>query len=367
MMGQTSIEWADHTVNPIRARNLETGAVGHFCEKVSPECANCYASDWNERVRPSGKHLIGTGLAFLPVNRAKVETFLDRSKLEEVLRRRKPTRYFWCDMTDLFGEWVPDAMIDACFAVMALTPHHTHMVLTKRADRQLAYMLKRSKSAQLWKDAARTLGYALEFEGISLVPFPLPSVQLGVSVGNQTWADKRIWDLLRTPAAVRFISAEPLLGPLDLERVGHDEDCGGALNALTGEYWIENWHDNVGAKRSRDVIGTTAKLDLVIDGGESGPRLSHPDWFRSLRDQCQAAGVAYFHKQHGDWVPFYDRDKDDPDWRNVPHESKKVKRLNVAGGEGFHGDRVVYFRRRKATDGRELDGREWNDLPAARA
>jgi protein gp37 len=140
-MSKTLIEWADHTINPIRARNLETGAVGHFCEKVSPECANCYASDWNERVRPqaSGK-LIGTGLSFLPVNRAKVETFLDRSKLEEVLRRKKPTRYFWCDMTDLFGEWVPDAMIDACFAVMALTPHHTHMVLTKRADRMRAYM-----------------------------------------------------------------------------------------------------------------------------------------------------------------------------------------------------------------------------------
>lgn len=367
-MGKTSIEWADHTINPIRARNIETGAVGHFCEKVSPECANCYASDWNERVRPqaSGK-LIGTGLSFLPVNRAKVETFLDHSKLEEVFRRKKPTRYFWCDMTDLFGEWVPDAMIDECFATMAQTPHHTHMVLTKRADRMRAYLSRPGKSADIAVLIFKMYTTLRESERESLKAvkvWPLPNVQIGVSVGNQTWADKRIWDLLRTPAAVRFISAEPLLGRLDLERVGHDEDCGGALNALTGEFWIENWHDHAGSERSREIVGSGARLDLVIDGGETGPRLSHPDWFRSLRDQCQAAGVAYFHKQNGDWVPFYDRDKDDPDWQNVPKESPKIKRMNLAGGCGFHGERVIYFRRRKEADGRLLDGVEHNNFPA---
>src|SRR5688572_12765248 len=134
-MTVTSIEWTDRSVNPIRARNKDTGAIGHFCEKVSPGCAHCYAASWNLRVRPSGKYLIGTGLDFVPANRENVEIFLDDSKLREVLRQKAPTKYFWCDMTDLFGEWVPVEYIDRCFAVMALTPHHTHQVLTKRADR----------------------------------------------------------------------------------------------------------------------------------------------------------------------------------------------------------------------------------------
>jgi protein gp37 len=412
-MGKTSIEWADHTINPIRARNIETGAVGHFCEKIGPECAYCYASDWNERVRPSGKHLIGTGLSFLPVNRAKVETFLDRSKLEEVMRRRKPTRYFWCDMTDLFGEWVPDEMIDACFAVMALTPHHTHMVLTKRADRMREYVRGIDGSAERADDLNRAAcaateglserfcrSYALSIDtGLQRAGWPLPNVQLGVSAGNQPSADKQIPALLETPAAVRFLSAEPLLGPLDLSpyvkrgRTIHvsasvegmianrafDDltDDGKPLSRAEGEAALRamlakgvkliscNSSECIGFSDQTGCPGHAhTRLDLVIDGGETGSRLTHPDWFRSLRDQCRAAGISYFHKQNGDWVPFYDRDVDDPDWRNVPKYTAKVKRLNLAGGQGFHGDRVVYFRRRKDSDGRELDGCEHNDLPA---
>src|SRR5262245_53283923 len=133
-MAETSIEWTDHSINPIRARTAD--GVGHYCQKVSPGCANCYASRLQPRFgMPEFK---GTGDP--PGDR---ERFLDESKLAEVLRRKKPTRYFWCDMTDLFGAWVPDEWIDECFSVMGATPQHTHQVLTKRPERMLAYMRTR--------------------------------------------------------------------------------------------------------------------------------------------------------------------------------------------------------------------------------
>lgn len=263
-MGKTSIQWTEHSINPIRARNRETGAVGHFCEKVSPGCAKCYASSWNERVRPSGKHLIGTGLPFLPVNQPKVEIFLDKSKLLEVLGRKVPTAYFWCDMTDLFGAWVPDWMIDACFATMALTPQHTHMVLTKRSERMRDYMVSRSKSASFWKNAAREIGYSLDFNGYSLVGSPLPNVRVGVSVENRRQRD-RILHLNDTPAASRFLSLEPLLEDLE-------------LNAA----WI-------------------FYIDWLIAGGESGrrPRACNVAWIRAIVRLGHGTGTPVFVKQLG--------------------------------------------------------------------
>jgi protein gp37 len=241
-------------------------------------------------VRPiaskSGGHLIGTGLAYDVRNREQIEFFLDHSKLFEVLKRRQPTKWFWCDMTDMFGEWVPDAWIDRCFAVMALTPQHTHQVLTKRADRMQTYMefrclrpgMTRTQDALINEAIAIGVDQATAIRGIGLSKWPLPNVWLGVSVENQQYADERIPLLLQTPAAVRFISAEPLLGPLDF-------GLNLGVRLVDGSRWS----------------GSKPVLDWLIVGGESGPGARPFDlaWARSIVQQCQAAGVACFVKQLG--------------------------------------------------------------------
>lgn len=128
------------------------------------------------------------------------------------------------------------------------------------------------------------------------------------------------------------------------------------------------WHDSEQPRIERGK----PKIDLVIVGGESGPgaRPMHPDWARSLRDQCQAAGVAFHFKQHGEWVSIYDRDRDDPDWRKVPKPGDwdRKRWLNLAGGQGFHGDKLNMMRRvGKKRAGRLLDGRTWDEMPGVRA
>ena len=180
-MNKTSIEWTDFSSNPLYVVDRETGKRGWFCEKVSPGCANCYASALNIRR--------GTGHAYLPANRDKVEWRLNERELEAILRRRKPARIFMCDMTDLFHEDVPFGFIDQIWEAMRQAHQHTFQVLTKRPERMRLYL----------RDWA-----------------PLPNVWLAVSVENQRMADERIPVLLDTPAAVRFLSCEPLLGPLDL-------------------------------------------------------------------------------------------------------------------------------------------------------
>ncbi|HMI93941.1 MAG TPA: DUF5131 family protein, partial [Polyangiales bacterium] len=130
-MGSTSIEWTDHSINPFRARLASGQGKGHYCEKISPGCKNCYSSRFQPRLAmPQFQE---------QRRRSDIEHWLDASKLNEVLRRKKPTKYFWCDMTDMFGDWVPNEWIAACFGVMAATPHHTHQVLTKRAARMHAW------------------------------------------------------------------------------------------------------------------------------------------------------------------------------------------------------------------------------------
>ena len=124
-MTKTPIQWTDFSVNPFKFRNLETGKVGHHCTKISDGCKLCYASKLN-----GGPYL--SGLTYIAENKAKGEFFLDEAVLQKVLKRKKPARIFWCDMTDMFLEDYPDDWIDRCFAVMALTPQHTHQVLTDR-------------------------------------------------------------------------------------------------------------------------------------------------------------------------------------------------------------------------------------------
>lgn len=259
-MGKTSIEWTEHSVNPIRARLRDyKDHVGHYCVKLSPGCKNCYASRMQPRF----------GLPVFAEQRGELEPelFLDDKVLDSVRRRKKPTTYFWCDMTDLFGEWVPRDWIIRCFAVMAETPHHTHQVLTKRAKRMREVLTEIGGLGKGPDGKAHTRGH-LHWGVAGERPWPLPNVILMVSAENQATADERIPELLATPAAVRGVSAEPLLGPLDLAPwFGKPEPA----------------------------------LGWLIVGGESGPGARPFDlaWARELVQQCRGAAVPCFVKQLG--------------------------------------------------------------------
>jgi protein gp37 len=184
----------------------------------------------------------------------------------------------------------------------------------------------------------RTLALPPDDAVTALFEPPLRNVWLGVSTEDQRRAEERVPVLLDTPAAVRWVSAEPLLGPLRMDG------------------WLRS-------KPSRTV------LDWVVAGGESGPgaRPAHPDWFRTIRDQCASAGVPFFFKQWGGWQTIYDRDGDDPDWRRCDSVKRKTPRgqwLNLAGGQGFHGERVLrVVPVSKARAGAELDGRLHREFP----
>lgn len=306
MTGKTKIEWTDKTWNPI---------VG--CSLVSPGYTNCYAMKFaGNRLdgNPKAAHYAGTTMKTKagPVWTGKVAMAPDHI-LTAPLRWRKPAMTFVNSMGDLFHEDVPDAWIDRVFAIMALTPQHTYQVLTKRAERMKAYMAGSWKNRIVallieeyhgpgspWNVNVHQAEYDLGDYGY------LRNVWLGVSTEDQARADERIPHLLETPAAVRFISAEPLLGPIDLNVAWHGED------ALDAECWGEcAWCDkgfpplHNCQKGNEDWERGKSGLDWVIAGGESGPsaRPMHADWVRSLRDQCAAAGVPFFFKQWGDWVP----------------------------------------------------------------
>jgi protein gp37 len=337
-MGKTSIEWTEFSINPIRARNKATGKVGHFCEKISPGCGHCYASEWNE-------NRLGTGLPFLPAWRDSVELFLDEGKLQEVLRRQKPTTYFWCDMTDLFLEHHPDGWIDACFATMALTPWHTHQVLTKRTQRMHDYFDKRVTRHVLAAAASQLSGRRDGALGtcdhaVCNIDWPIPNVQLGVSVEDQPRADERIHWLIRTPAALRFLSCEPLLGAVVLP-VMIDE----ALDCPPEER--RHWRfGGIVPVECLPLPPGSRGIDWVIVGGESGPdaRPCHVRWIRSIVKQCRAAAVPVFSKQLGSSV--WSRNDEVADWFD------ECGHLEMPGTPRFQGEveRVVGFRDRKGGD-----------------
>lgn len=307
MADNTSIEWTDATWNPI------TG-----CAVVSPGCTNCYAmklAGTRLRNHPSREGLTKDTKAG-PVWTGEVR--LNEEWLKQPLRWKKPRKIFVCAHGDLFAEGVPDKWIDKVFAIMALAPQHTFQVLTKRAERMRDYMrgLEKDRYARLaaatmslrplpapWTGGmiemafSDTAGQQVPVQRFvsadalhNIQSWPMPNVWAGVSVEDQPRAEQRIHDLLETPAAVRWVSAEPLLGPVNLtvmERNGPVH-----TDALTRYY-------NLAGQRVNSTI------DWVVAGGESGPdaRPMHPDWARSLRDQCAAAGVPFLFKQWGEWVP----------------------------------------------------------------
>lgn len=281
----TKIEWVRNldgsqgsTVNPIRFRNLATGKIGHHCTKISPGCKNCYASTMN-----GGPYL--SGLTYIAENTPKGEFFLDENVLQQVLWRQKPTTYFWCDMTDLFGEWVPDEWIDRCAAVCALTPQHRHLWLTKRAKRMREYVSDTAMHrCGLGRDVIMRIADRLNKPPVEIRRnWPLPNLGLGVSAEDQEHAYERWEHLKATLAAMRFMSGEPLLGAIDLDSEKRD-----GLHAL-------------GCGNEPDCGCGTTRLDWVILGGESGPgaRPCRIEWIESVIEQCRAAGTPCFVKQLG--------------------------------------------------------------------
>lgn len=330
----TDIQWTDEVWNCVRG-----------CSRVSSGCGDstgggCYAE--RQAFRFSGPVMPYEGLVKMTPKgpRWTGKVVLVEDKLQDPLRWKKPRRIFVNSMSDLFHEALSDEQIDRVFAVMCLAKQHTFQVLTKRPKRMLAYFsdpyhMNRTRTWALVLDQMRVLREAA-------ASWPLPNVWLGTSVEDQKTADERIPLLLQTPAAVRWISAEPLLAPINLNSIA----CHGAgyVDALSGR-----GHDGV---TPDDSAGPS--IDWVVAGGESGPkaRPMHPDWARSLRDQCVAAGVPFFFKQWGEWI---DNHNVDSDWWNAGGFDKVRNSTNV-GSQTMHlvGKKVA---------GRLLDGVEWNEFP----
>ena len=287
---QGGIAWTQETWNPIRG-----------CSKVSEGCRNCYALDMAARFCRPGQPY--EGLVELPgveadgfprkTHRWAGMVRLVPEHLEDPLRWRRPRRVFVNSMADLFHESLSFEQIDRIFGVMASACHHTFQVLTKRAARMAEYLDQDRRA--LWAQAGAN-GNDQVFDRIHLGARGLPNVWLGVSVENQRAADERIPLLLQAPAAVRWISAEPLLGPVLLDN-GESSwfSCSGAEGREAGVDCCESF----------SVFGHHFHgIDWVVCGGESGPkaRPMNSGWARGLRDQCAAAGVPFLFKQWGEWL-----------------------------------------------------------------
>lgn len=349
MADGSKIEWTDATWNPI------TG-----CSVVSPGCTNCYAmrlAGTRMKHHPSRIGLTDASKAG-PVWNGTVR--LNAQWLDQPLRWRKPRRIFVCAHGDLFHESVPDEWIDRVFAVMALATQHTFQVLTKRAQRMREYLSSRNGMAD-WRlcDAINAITPS-QGDRRGCLSMPLFNVWLGVSAEDQRRADERIPALLDTPAAVRFISAEPLLGAIDL-RYLQPGDPPTEINALEGTHGVLRPHQ-----------GQCDRVDWVIVGGESEPgaRPMHLDWARSLRDQCVAAGVAFHFKQWGEWVPQVGAVDgwtidDDPEISKFDHRDWEHDRWGHAYRPMWCDERDddTVSRIGKKRSGRQLDGRTWDQVP----
>ncbi len=377
----TKIEWTEATWNPI---------VG--CSLASPGCTNCYAMQFaGTRLQQTPKY---DGLT-QPSKAGPVWTgklAFDEKALLAPLGWKKARMVFVNSMGDLFHEDCPDEWIDRVFAVMILAHKHTFQVLTKRSARMREYLSRHRW--HLWAAIGREID---PVRWRNLPPImggdctPVPNVWLGVSVEDQQRADERIPDLLATPAAIRWISAEPLLGPVDLDVAWHGEN---ALDSYCwGDCaWCENGHPpltncHLGRQSEAEHMKDRSGLDWVVAGGESGKhaRPMHPDWARALRDQCAAAEVPFFFKQWGEWAPACEMGEDlsesiyHPAPERHPEATRRCKVNQCVlhnDGERFDGEAMfrppafwqgkrgmTMFAIGKKRAGRLLDGVEHNGMP----
>lgn len=287
-MKPTAIQWTDLSTNPVVFHD-GAGKKHWHCEKVSAGCTNCYAETLEKRFG-------GDGAGYIAKNTPDRHASLDEAELRRILRYRVKdgkNRVFPFDMTDVFAPWVTDEMLDRLFAVFALRPDLVFQVLTKRPARMREYIERVARLGWAHIDVGQrfrggvSLGYSLHPGALNpLLPWPLPNVWLGTSVEDQPAADTRIPHLLATPAAVRFLSCEPLLGPVTFDL----------------SWWGRCFHLGfAGRDAEANHLNCACHLDWVIIGGESGVGARPMDlaWVRSLLAQCRAAGVAPFVKQLG--------------------------------------------------------------------
>lgn len=392
MATDTSIEWADKTWSPI---------IG--CDRVSPGCDSCYAIT-TAHIRKSNPHP-DIAAAFAGTTHktdGRIDWTGQINHLEDRLTQplakdwQKPLKIFVNSQSDLFHKDVDTDFIAKVFAIMALTPQHEYQILTKRHARMRSVLTDTCtcgnghapgvhfRSRMAWAvskaNPDRIPGVPDDAEHrVNNAPWPLPGVWMGVSVENQQWADTRIPALLDTPAAIRWISAEPLLGPIDLTRISASskQQPDMVYDALGQRYGVPG----------RWQAATSARLNWVVAGGESGPkaRPMHPDWPRSLRNQCAAAGVPYLFKQWGTWGVDWPLDKDgkvittgrglgitvandgtvyQPGDLTYPDGPRWGEALRANHGRA---NLTAMYRLGKKKAGRELDGREHNGFPAVTA
>lgn len=323
MSENTAIEWADHTFNPW---------IG--CTKISPACDHCYAERWDSRLH-GGEHW-GAGA---PRRRTSASNWAQPLKWNRQAAANG-TRYrvFCASLADVFDNEVPVQWRLDLLDLIRMTPHLDWLLLTKRIGAAAARIGECASLAPFQGNDALAMWLWFWSEDGDAPP----NVWLGATVVNQEEVDRDLPKLLGTPAAVRFLSCEPLLGSLDvtvfLKRGDHgmraQDPMAAALLAegeATGHAWVR------------------PAIDWVIAGGESGPqaRPSHPDWFRSLRDQCVAAGVPFLFKQWGEWAP--DCIHDGPACVETPRPTP--------------GKPGCMFRCGKKRAGRALDGRTWDQFP----
>ena len=329
MMAENSkIEWTDHTFNPWEG-----------CQKVGPGCDHCYAEARNARYAGGVAVNWGPGAPRRRTSAANWRKPLawSRDAAEFYAQHQRRQRVFCSSLADVFDNQVDDEWRRDLATLILMTPALDWLLLTKRIG-----------------NAARML--------TDMFPASVPEhVWVGATVVNQEEADRDIPKLLATPAHVRFLSMEPLLGPVDVEDFLHLEHphCTGFVPSPRYE---PGYCDRCAGHES-DPIHTNpqGKVDWVIVGGESGPgaRPMHPGWVRALRDQCVAAGVPFLFKQWGEWAPTDD---------HPPSPSPKLRweaRVFIDSderGNQRRGPEVVRIGKKAA--GRLLDGREWNEVTA---
>lgn len=297
----TKIEWTQETWNPV------TG-----CTKISPGCQHCYAERMAKRL--AGRYGYPKDEPFKP-------GVLHSDKLDEPLKWKKPRQVFVCSMGDLFHDAVPFQTIAEVFKVMRLAENHTFQVLTKRPQRMAEFIE--------WMQAISLV------DGIVSFAEAHQNIWFGITAENQEQADQRIPFLLQIPVAVKFVSVEPMLSEVDIEASLYKASC-----FPESEGW---------------------RLDWIIVGGESGPgaRPMHPEWARSIRDQCRTAKVPFFFKQWGEWI-------------STSHHQPHMPSNHMAWPWAFknsngdlRGDTTMVFKVGKKIAGRLLDGREWNEMPCS--
>lgn len=258
-MNNTKIDWVDKSWNPVSG-----------CTKVSEGCRHCYAERYALRFWGERKF---------------TDVLCHPAKLYEPEKVRKPSRIFVNSMSDLFHEQVPDDFIRLVFQAMGRSPWHTFFILTKRARRMCELIAAFNNELDFFYDAwwGEKSDPIMKF---------LPNVWIGVSIENQAAANDRIPWLLKTPAALRFLSVEPMLGPVDLHKIEGDQV---SWNVLTGTRFTYT------DKGSAMMLLHQGQIDWVICGGETGrdARTMNPNWVKDLLGQCTEVRVPFFFKQWG--------------------------------------------------------------------